>query len=118
MATYWSILEKMRGSQLRLTKLDNEIFEHLQKEFPDFDPAETIDEDKMKSKHGKERWRNFMMQYEKTVADYSFGTIMRLNPKFEYGQKETIFGTYALCRKMTDSLAHEYSSSKDAVLRC
>ena len=92
MSTYWSILEKMRGSQLRLTRLDDEIFAHLQQDFPEFDPAETIDEDKMKSKEGKERWRKFMMTYEKTVADYSFGTIMRTNPKFEYGQKETIFG--------------------------
>ena len=94
MATYWSILEKMRGSQLRLTKLDDEIHAHLQKDFPDFNPAEVVDEDKMKSKEGKERWRNFMMEYEKTVADYSFGTMMRLGPKMEYGQKETIFGQY------------------------
>ncbi|AEO59825.1 hypothetical protein MYCTH_2025277, partial [Thermothelomyces thermophilus ATCC 42464] len=91
MQTYWSILERVKGSSLRLTKLDDEIYEHLKRDFPDFDPAETIDEDKMKSKEGKERWRNFMMAYEKKVDDYNFGTMLRANPKWEYGKDETIF---------------------------
>ena len=93
MTTYWSILERMRGSRLRLTKMDDEIYEHFQREFPELDPADTIDEDKMKSKEGKEKWRNFMMTYEKTIDDYNFGTMLRSNPKFEYGEKETIFGS-------------------------
>ncbi len=92
MTTYWSILEKVKGSALRLTKIDDEILEHLQRDFPEFDAAETIDEDAMKSKEGKERWRNFMMAYEKKVDDYNFGTMLRSNPKWEYGEKETIFG--------------------------
>ncbi|KAL2126817.1 hypothetical protein VTI74DRAFT_186 [Chaetomium olivicolor] len=91
MQTYWSILEKVRGSSLRLTKIDDEIYDHLKRDFPEFDPAETIDEDKMKSKEGKERWRNFMMAYEKKVDDFNFGTMLRSNPKWEYGQDETIF---------------------------
>ncbi|KAH0559325.1 hypothetical protein GP486_004164 [Trichoglossum hirsutum] len=91
MSTYWGILEKVRGSKLRLTKMDDDIYEHLKTEFPEFDPTETIDEDKMKSKSGKERWRKFMMAYEKKVDDYNFGTLLRSNPKFEYGEKETIF---------------------------
>lgn len=95
MTTYWSILEKMPGSKLRLTKMDDDIYEHFQKEFPEFDAAATIDEEQMKSKEGKERWRNFMMQYEKTVDDYNFGTMLRSNPKFEYAEKETIFGASA-----------------------
>lgn len=91
MQTYWAILEKVKGSSLRLTKLDDEIYEHLKKDFPEFDPAATINEDEMKSKSGKERWRKFMMAYEKKVDDYNFGTLLRSNPKFEYGEKETIF---------------------------
>ncbi|RAL16016.1 polysaccharide biosynthesis domain-containing protein [Aspergillus homomorphus CBS 101889] len=89
--TYWSILEKVRGSQLRLTKMDNEIYESFMKEFPDFDPAETLNEDKMKSKEGKEKWRNWMNQYEKTISDFNFGTMLRSNPKYEYDQETTIF---------------------------
>ena len=90
--TYWSILERMPGSKLRLTKMDDEIYEHFNKEFPDFDLKATIDEDEMKSKQGKEKWRNFMNQYEKKVDDFNFGTMLRANPTFEYGEKETIFG--------------------------
>ena len=93
MTTYWAILEKMKGSKLRLTKMDDQILEHFRRDFPEFDPKETIDEDKMKSKEGKERWRNFMMTYEKTVDDYNFGTMLRSNPKFEYEEKDTIFGS-------------------------
>lgn len=92
MSTYWAILEKVPGSKLRLTKLDDEIYEHLMADFPEFDPAKTIDEDEMKSKTGKERWRKFLMAYENKVDDYNFGTMMRGNPKWEYGQDETIFG--------------------------
>jgi len=92
MSTYWTLLEGIRGSKLRLTKMDDEIYDHFKSEFPDFDPSETIDEERMKSKAGKEKWRSFMMQYEKKVDDYNFGTMLRSNPKFEYGEKETIFG--------------------------
>lgn len=92
MTTYWALLERTPGSKLRLTRMDDEIFEHFKNDFPDFDVAATIDEDEMKSKAGKERWRNFMSEYEKTVNDYNFGTMLRTNPKFEYGEKETIFG--------------------------
>ncbi|KAL4986161.1 putative polysaccharide biosynthesis protein [Aspergillus falconensis] len=89
--TYWSILEKVPGSQLRLTKIDDEIYEHFKAEFPDFDPAETIDEDKMKSKEGKEKWRNWINQYEKKIHDFNFGTMLRANPKTEYEKDNTIF---------------------------
>ncbi|KAK2596829.1 hypothetical protein N8I77_012721 [Diaporthe amygdali] len=89
--TYWAILEKVKGSTLRLTKIDDEIYEHLCKDFPEFDPAETIDESKLKSPTGKKRWRDFMMAYEKKVDDYSFGTMLRTSPKEEYTQHGTIF---------------------------
>lgn len=90
---YWSILERMRGSQLKLTKMDDEIYEHFRQEMPDFDPSATINEDEMKSKDGKARWRNFIMAYEKKIPDYNYGTMLRTNPKYEYGQNETVFGT-------------------------
>lgn len=60
-------MEKVKASELRLTKLDNEIYEHFQKDFPEVDVSKVIDEDAMKSKEGKERWRKFMQAYEKRV---------------------------------------------------
>ena len=98
METYWSILEKIPGSKLRLTKYDDEIYEHFKKDFPEFDAAATINEDEMKSKQGKERWRKFISEYENKVDDYNFGTMLRANPKAEYGEKETIFGRFDALR--------------------
>lgn len=92
MSTYWSLLEMVPGSTLRLTKMDDDILAHFRDEFPEWDPAATIDEDAMKSKEGKERWRKFSMAYEKKIDDYNFGTLLRANPRWEYGEKETIFG--------------------------
>ncbi|KAJ5222394.1 Protein PBDC1 [Penicillium citrinum] len=90
--TYWAILEKVKGSQLRLTKMDDEIHESFKKEFPDFDPAATINEDDMKSKAGKEKWRNWVNQFEKKIEDFNFGTIIRTRADAEYDQDTTIFG--------------------------
>lgn len=72
--------------------MDDEIYEHFKKEFPDWDPSATINEDEMKSPKGKERWRNFINEYEKKVDDFNFGTMLRNNPKAEYDEKDTIFG--------------------------
>jgi hypothetical protein len=91
METYWKILEKVPGSKLRLTKIDDEIYEHLKKDFPEFDASATLNEDEMKSKEGKERWRKFIAEYEKKVEDYNFGTMLRASPKMEYSQEGTIF---------------------------
>ena len=108
MSTYWAILEKVRGSTIKLTKLDDEIYEHLKVDFPDFDPAATINEDEMKSKTGKERWRKFMMAYEKKISDYNFGTMLRGDPKWEYGQDETIFGTLEGLRVLRENCANRF----------
>ncbi|KAH6957993.1 polysaccharide biosynthesis-domain-containing protein [Ilyonectria robusta] len=91
MQTYWSILEMVKGSTLRLTKIDDEIYEHLKADFPEFDPAATINEDEMKSKQGKDRWRKFLMAYEKKVDDYNFGTMVRNDAKAEYEENTTVF---------------------------
>ncbi|OXV09422.1 hypothetical protein Egran_02816 [Elaphomyces granulatus] len=89
--TYWSLLEKVPGSKLRLTKMDDEISKHFKEEFPEFDPAETVDEDLMKNKDGKEKWRDFISQYDGKIHDFNFGTMLRSNPKCEYEHDTTIF---------------------------
>lgn len=93
MTVYWNILEKMPGSKLRLTRFDDEILDHLHQVFPDFDPAEALDEDKMKNKEGKEKWRSFVNVYEKgdkKIEDYNFGTMLRRSARAEYSEKETM----------------------------
>lgn len=68
--TYWSILERRKGSELRLTRMDQEIYDHLMEVFPNFNSAVPLDEDEMKSQVGKEKWRLFMSKYEKKVRWY------------------------------------------------
>ena len=89
--TYWAILEKVKGSTLHLTKQDDDIYDSFKEAFPDFDPAATLVEDEMKSKEGKEKWRTWMMKWDK-VEDYNFGTMIRTRADAEYDQDTTIFG--------------------------
>ncbi|KAJ3957562.1 hypothetical protein N0V92_005882 [Colletotrichum tropicale] len=117
METYWKILEKVKGSSLRLTKIDDEIYEHLQTDFPEFDPAATINEDEMKSKNGKERWRKFMMAYEKRVDDYNFGTMVRSKPDVEYGQHDVIFGRSLRRRCLRCLSAEGHKLTRESVPR-
>ncbi|PRT56800.1 Protein PBDC1 [Wickerhamiella sorbophila] len=93
--TYWGLLEKVPGSKLKLTSDDDVIYDHLLREFPEFHEggiwSKVIDEDMMKTKSGKERWRNFCNVYEKIIDDYNFGTLLRLDPAGEYNEKNTMF---------------------------
>jgi hypothetical protein len=100
-------------------RYDDEIFEHTMKTFPELaenDHAKliVIDEEWMKSKDGKDRWRDFIMayvcraigepiscscyRYEKKVKDYNFGSLIRTDARDEYGERNTIFGTSAITK--------------------
>jgi len=96
--TYWNLLASVPPKDLKLTKLDDEIFEHLKEEFPEwvqepYDKLLKIDEDIMKSDVGKAKWRDFVNKYEKTVKDYNFGSLIRVDAKDEYSQTNSIFVT-------------------------
>ncbi|VDC05277.1 unnamed protein product [Peniophora sp. CBMAI 1063] len=94
--TYWNLLEKVQPRELRLTQYDDAIFDHAKTDFPelfenDFAKLRKMDEDWMKSKEGKERWRKFMAQYEKTIKDHNFGSLIRTDADGEYSERNTIF---------------------------
>ncbi|EPS42187.1 hypothetical protein H072_3817 [Dactylellina haptotyla CBS 200.50] len=91
MQTHFSLLESRKGSELKLTKIDDEIYEHFKETFPEIDVSQKLDEGAMKSKEGKAKWREFINQYEKKVADFNFGTMLRDSPKADYDQHTTIF---------------------------
>lgn len=96
--TYWNLLEKVPPRNLKLTKLDDEIFEHTMAEFPElaedsYAKVTKLDEDWMKSTEGKDRWRKFIQSYEKKIKDYNFGSLIRTDARDEYGEKNTIFVT-------------------------
>lgn len=91
--TYWSLLEKIPGSKLKLTKYDDRIYDQLLEDFPEFkEPATAavVEEASMKSPSGKAKWRTFCDKF-KDIEDYNFGTLLRSNATDEYSQDGTIF---------------------------
>ncbi|KAH7883094.1 timeless protein-domain-containing protein [Phlebopus sp. FC_14] len=96
--TYWNLLEKVPPRDLKLSKLDNEIYEHTMAAFPEFNSEGhkklvQLDEDWLKSEDGKKRWREFISGYEKKVKDYNFGSLIRTDARLEYSETNTIFVT-------------------------
>jgi len=96
--TYWNLIEKVQPRELKLTKLDDEIYEHTMKSFPEFaeephDKLTKLDEEWMKSDDGKKKWREFIEEYKEKVKDYNFGSLIRTDARQEYGETNTIFVT-------------------------
>ncbi|KAG7575362.1 hypothetical protein FFLO_00352 [Filobasidium floriforme] len=94
--TYQRVILNIPPSSLKLTKMDDAIMEDFQQTFPELDSVEALtklNENEMKSPQGKERWRNFIMKYEKLVPDYNFGTILRGDAKREYDEDNSILVT-------------------------
>ena len=78
---------------------DDEIMEAFEKAFPEMqtdDKLRKLDENEMKSKQGKERWRNFMTPFEKRIDDYNFGTLIRADCSGDYTEENSIFGEPAV----------------------
>lgn len=92
--TYWSLITKVPGSKLRLTKYDDEIYEAFLERFPEYKDVEKLKkicEDDLKTKEAKENWRGFCSLFEKKIEDFNFGTLLRTDSSAEYGQHTTCF---------------------------
>lgn len=90
---YWGLLQKVPGSQLKLTKHDEDIYQQFAADFPELNDPKAVQEileNEMKSPTGKERWRNFCEKFN-TIEDYNFGTLLRSKSSDEYTQEGTIF---------------------------
>lgn len=62
---YQKLLFALPPSKLKLTKVDDELFEDFKQTFPELATAKALshlDEAEMKSAAGKEKWRNFIMK--------------------------------------------------------
>ncbi|KAM6501346.1 DUF757 domain containing protein [Amanita muscaria] len=124
--TYWNLLGKVNPRVLKLTKYDDEIYEHTMRAFPELaepphDKINQIDENWMKSPDGKTRWRQFIQEYEKKIQDHNFGSLIRTNARGEYGETNTIFVTriqfYAIeiARNRLGLNDHAYEIAKEDV---
>ncbi|KAG9286759.1 hypothetical protein G9A89_012309 [Geosiphon pyriformis] len=88
--TYFKLISTLDGKSLRLTPIDDEIYADFQSTFAGL-AIDKINEDEMKIESAKAKWREWMMKYEKKVADYNFGTLLRINVNGDYTAENTIF---------------------------
>ncbi|TID29726.1 hypothetical protein CANINC_001644 [Pichia inconspicua] len=94
MITYWGLLEAVPPSKLKLTQYDDEIVEEFFKAFPEYNDKEkliVLNEDELKSKEAKERWRDYIKIFEKKIDDYNFGTMLRKDCRQDYSEENSIF---------------------------
>ncbi|KAF9573768.1 hypothetical protein EC968_008047 [Mortierella alpina] len=93
--TYFSLLEAMDGSKLKLTKIDDEIYVDFMSTFGTDIKIDVLDEAKdFKSPEMKEKWRNFINRYEGgKVTDYNFGSLLRIDASQGYTENNTMFVT-------------------------
>ncbi|OXG12735.1 cytoplasmic protein [Cryptococcus neoformans var. grubii Br795] len=93
---YEKILQTIPPKLIKFTPIDDELHTNLLDEFPEFKFEENLrelNEDDMKSVKGKERWRRFIMPYEKRVTDYNFGTLIRRRSDELYTEDNSILLT-------------------------
>ncbi|WVQ83138.1 hypothetical protein IAT38_005276 [Cryptococcus sp. DSM 104549] len=93
---YEKLLQCIPPSKIKFTPIDDELHMNLLDEFPELKFEENLrnlNEDEMKSAKGKERWRKFIMPYEKRVVDYNFGTLVRRNSDELYSEVNSVLVT-------------------------
>ena len=53
--------------------------------------VDVLNEDEIKNKENKEKWRLFCEEFKDKVKDYNMGCLLRLDCKDEYTQENTMF---------------------------
>ena len=91
--TYYRILCEVQPSTLRLTRIDDELYEDFRKKFPSMNVACLKPDDLNGNEAIKEQWMLFIMPYETRIAHYNFGTLIRLDTKKEYTDENSYFVT-------------------------
>ncbi|KAG9123977.1 hypothetical protein FRC07_013302 [Ceratobasidium sp. 392] len=90
--TYWQLIEAVPPTRLKLTKLDDDIYNDFMEQFPEYNADHSmirvIDEDILKSKENKLRWNKFM---NSQVQEHNFGALVRKDANGEYDEQNTVF---------------------------
>ncbi|XP_068190316.1 protein PBDC1 [Antennarius striatus] len=89
---YFNLISSVDPKFLKLTKMDDKIYESFREVFKDLD-IRLLREDDLKSDKAKEVWRPFCNQFEGLVEDFNYGTLLRLDCEKDYSEKNTIFAT-------------------------
>ncbi|OMJ24775.1 Protein PBDC1 [Smittium culicis] len=91
---YWGLLQAKPGNEIKLTRVDDEIYKEFRELFPDMNIEFLNEVEDFKSPAMKEKWRNFITKYEKKVKDYTFGSLLRINCHEGYEEQNTMFDNY------------------------
>ena len=86
--TYENLIKQVRGSTLKLTKYDQEIYDSFKQHFDM--KVDVLDPELFKSEGYKEKWRLFIKEFEH-VKDYNFGTLARIDCTQGYTESNTLF---------------------------
>ncbi|KAK2143158.1 hypothetical protein LSH36_872g01060 [Paralvinella palmiformis] len=76
--TYFNLISAVDPMFLKLTRVDDVIYQTFREDFPDLD-VRIVNDDELKSKEGKEKWREFCNKFEGKVEDFNMGTLLRLD---------------------------------------
>lgn len=60
--TYFKLISSLDPSKIKLTPIDNEIYDAFRKEFPDLDVKVLNEMDDFKTEKAKAKWRDFIMK--------------------------------------------------------
>ncbi|XP_018010058.1 protein PBDC1 isoform X2 [Hyalella azteca] len=113
---HFNILCVVDPKSLKLTQKDQMLYDAFREEFPNFN-VECLDENALKSKEAKEKWRPFMNNLKTEVEDFSFATLVRIKASGEYNEENTILVTRIqfLCIEIArnregfnDNIRHEF----------
>lgn len=77
---------------LKLSPCDDVIEAEVTKCFPHL-TLDPVDEEQLKGQGIKEKWREFMNKFDKTVDDFNFGTLLRVACDGRYDSENTILGS-------------------------
>ncbi|KAJ3091035.1 polysaccharide biosynthesis domain containing protein 1 [Quaeritorhiza haematococci] len=91
--TYFKLISAVDAARLKLTPIDDEIYEDFRKNFAEINVAALNEMEEFKTEKAKAKWRDFIMRYEKKVQDYNFGTLLRIRSNEDYGPDNGFFVT-------------------------
>ncbi len=87
---HFDLLQSIDSTFLKLTHIDDRIYEAFCNTFPDLN-VESLKEEELKTTEAKAKWRHFCEQFKPLIEDYNFGTLLRLDPKGPYTEENTTF---------------------------
>lgn len=88
--THFNLLQARAPAQLKLTNIDDQIYEDFHSDFPEFS-LNPIVESELKSDAAKVKWREFCNRYKTLLNDFDTGTLLRIRAEDDYTEDNTIF---------------------------